>query len=226
MKTRQQKQQLLKLKLKSLATSMTMVILLGSTTQVFPSASTGYESDLDVSQARQITQINYALDVAQRIVYYLKAWRIKYKYAAPVNAIEDFTDVMLKSGKDSVIAGIDYVPEQSFTILMHNTSFVEPQLQGKTYVYCFKVETGKWELYLEESTDTTEESTAMDTLKEPSAIASMSPASPVIAETISMNYHMRAITRYCKNPAGKGWGGWWLDSYWCPVWHDFVMPPE
>lgn len=139
MKAKQQKQQLLKLR--SLAISVTMVILLGSTTPVFSSISVGNESELDASQARKITHINYISDVAQRVVNYLTAWRVKYKYAAPVDALEEFTGVMLMYGNDPVIAGIYYVPEQNFTIYIRDDAFVEPQLQDKISVYYFQAET-------------------------------------------------------------------------------------
>jgi hypothetical protein len=205
MKTRRQR-----LKSSVLITIFVMVVLMDLTSTAF---TQGIHKDLESSNARMRVQANYALMIGQEIIRFLDRFIAIYGQMAPESWFKDFTDGLLKNGNAPIIIQVFYyTPGEEFKIRIV-PDFVEPLLQNLELTYRF--EENMWLLVsgnLPASYDNPEE---------------LDLVIPICEKMVNEKTCKGKITEYCvfphnvKTPNGKMY-----DPDWCPLWHEFVMPPQ
>lgn len=168
-----------------------------------------------ISEARTRLQADYAFKTGEEIINFLKAYRVQYQLAVPQATFNHFVDYLLKNGTDSIISAIRYVPEQSFTVILQNNSFVEPELRGKTLGYRFLKNTWGFD---------SETSTVPQQIVDSQLYHwPILPPPPIDVEECK-----RIITDHCKS-FHQSFPPYtpplWTDSEWCPYWLFYVSPP-
>ncbi|MEK8018030.1 MAG: hypothetical protein VSS75_014240 [Candidatus Parabeggiatoa sp.] len=154
------------------------------------------------TEARVSLQRNYAFWVWQKMKNALNTYQGK-NLVAPKADIEGFAQQLLRD--DPLIQAVQYEPEQHLIIIMHSKAFVEPQLQGKQFIY--KYYAGKW---IFDTPGITSE-----------AIISLATRPTSLLRDVGMSL----ITEYCPNPHGYQYDkGMLPDTEWCPLWLKIVMP--
>jgi hypothetical protein len=162
-----------------------------------------------ISEARTRLQADYAFKTGEEIINFLKAYQVQYQQAVSQATFNHFVGYLLKKGTDPIISAIQYVPEQSFTVILQNNSFVEPELRGKTLGYLFVKKT--WVFDSETSTV-------------PKLIVDSQDHIPY---PIDVPESMEIITDHCQRfsctiaPSQPLWD----DSLWCCYWLNYVNPP-
>jgi hypothetical protein len=169
-----------------------------------------------ISKARTRLQTDYVSKIGEESFKFLNDYQAKYNRAASKKLFKKFVSQLLRNGEDMIIKTINYVAEQSFTLVMHNSPFVEPSLGDKTFVY--NLVKRKWEDDSKEMTESAVDSAAP--LPVPPMVSVIQP------HAMEPFRSMRAMTDYCKRPEGYTYlmAGSWSDIDWCPVWHTVVMP--
>lgn len=157
-----------------------------------------------MQNARIQMQINYAKATGEQIIDFIKDYRSAYPQATRDDLVRDvdwFKMSILRNGNDPIISGINYIPEQSLSVRLHDSSFIESDLRGKEFLYLYQ--NGEWYF---ESTD----------------------GPPVGADRgidDSVIKAMNKISSYCQAPQGVIYPEKPLDDKeWCPLWHQFVWP--
>ena len=157
-----------------------------------------------VTEARISLQRNYAFWVWQKMKNALNTYQGK-SLVAPKADIEGFAQQLLR--EDPLIQTVQYEPEQYLIIIMHSKAFVEPQLQGKQFVYKYYPKAGQWKF---ETPGITSE-----------AIITLATAPTSLLRDVGMSL----ITEYCPNPQDFIQNeGMLPDTEWCPFWLLNVMP--
>lgn len=170
-------------------------------------------TDLEPSNARHHMQLNYILNTGQEVIRFLDRYQVIYNETASVEALEEFSDGLLKYGKDPIVADIfDYVPEKEFKVKISRDSFVVPSLQKIESIVYQKGKT--WVLDSATLPDEYEGTKALDL------------AGDICMAVVNENHCKKKITGYCLAPDPNviNPGGQMRDGIWCEHWHDFVMP--
>ena len=173
------------------------------------------QGSLVEDKARIHLQADYAFKVVTEFLNFLKVYRVQYQQAVPIAAFSHFVDFLLKNGTDPIISAIQYVPEQSFVVILQNTPFVEPELRGKTLSYRFVKDTWVFD---------SEKSTVPQPIVAFLFYHSSHPASLDVPDCkIIITDHCQI---YPKEFPPSDTPPPWSDSEWCPYWSVFVAPSE
>ncbi|MDM8557879.1 hypothetical protein [Candidatus Parabeggiatoa sp. HSG14] len=169
----------------------------------------------DISEARTRLQTDYISKVGEESFKFINNYQEKYNRVVSEKLFNKFVNRLLKNGEDTIIKTIHYMPEQSFTIVMHSSPFVEPTLGDKTFIY--NLVKRKWGDNSKEETESSDSAAPFPTPPMASVIQ------PYAMEPFRS---MRVITDYCQKPEGYTYlmAGSWSDRDWCPLWHTVVMP--
>lgn len=164
------------------------------------------------TEARIRLQADYAFKIGEEILNFLTAYRVQYQLAVPIAIFNHFVDYLLKNGTDPIISAIKYAPEQSFTVILQNTPFVEPELRGKTLSYLFMKDT-----WVFDSKNSTVPQRIVD---------SQECHQPQRSYYWIVDTAEDIITEYCYSTGAQPIPAevLWQSKEWCPYWLGLVNP--
>ena len=166
-------------------------------------------------------QLTYAFVLGQKVKNNLVAYKRLTNNSLSKEDFSWFTkQLLLLDGEinDPLIQNIEYIPEQSFTLIMHSNDVVVCELHGVKFVYEYSEDefkdgnkVGQWEFARFENTSCGEPEIGGDATAPTSLLRDVG---------------MALITEYCGgNPEGfQGGAGMLPDILWCPAWLQLVMP--